>query len=112
MGVTKDLPLGLYPVEDYILIKQQSLVPEKTKSGLMLQTVAEDADSLIWAEIISVGPKVRAQELAYNSSRILINPYSAQNIAGKYYFCKEKDILAVTETNFNQNYFNILKDIA
>ncbi|MCU0268023.1 MAG: co-chaperone GroES [Acidimicrobiales bacterium] len=83
-------------LNDRILVKMGGMEGERrTTGGILIPATAQMGKRLVWAEVVAVGPNVRAMEIG---DQVLFNPedrYEVEVRGDDYIILRERDIHAV-----------------
>jgi chaperonin GroES len=94
--MTSDGKLAIQMLADRVLVQLPTSEGErKSRSGILIPATAEVAKRLSWAEVMAVGPHVRAVK---TGDRVLFNPEDRFEVEVKgddYLILRERDIHAV-----------------
>jgi chaperonin GroES len=94
VGRADKLPIKM--LNDRILVRLQGLEGERRSSGgILIPATAQMSRRLTWAEVVAVGPNVRAMEAG---DQVLFNPedrYEVEVRGEDYIILRERDIHAV-----------------
>ncbi|QGG95506.1 GroES family chaperonin [Actinomarinicola tropica] len=95
-GLTGDDKLPIKMLNDRILVRMESAEGERRSSGgILIPATAQMSKRLTWAEVVAVGPNVRAME---PGDQVLFNPedrYEVEVRGDDYIILRERDIHAV-----------------
>lgn len=87
------LPIKM--LNDRILVKIESEGERRSSGGILIPATAQVGKRLAWAEVVAVGPNVRAME---TGDQVLFNPedrYEVEVRGDDYIILRERDIHAV-----------------
>ena len=94
VGRADKLPIKM--LNDRILVRLQGTEGERRSSGgILIPATAQMSRRLTWAEVVAVGPNVRAMEAG---DQVLFNPedrYEVEVRGEDYIILRERDIHAV-----------------
>ena len=97
-------PLPIKMLNDRILVDVDRQDGERrTTGGILIPATAQVGKRLAWAEVIAVGPNVRAMELG---DHVLFNPedrYEVEVGGDDYLILRERDIHAVAATRLEES---------
>jgi chaperonin GroES len=95
-GRSADDKLAIKMLNDRILVSTTGAEGERTSSGgILIPATAQMSKRLAWAEVVAVGPNVRAMEIG---DRVLFNPedrYEVEVRGDDYIILRERDVHAV-----------------
>jgi chaperonin GroES len=95
-GRHTDDKLAIKMLNDRVLVSVAVSEGERTSSGgILIPATAQMAKRLAWAEVVAVGPNVRAMEIG---DRVLFNPedrYEVEVRGEDYIILRERDVHAV-----------------
>ncbi len=95
-GRRDDDKLAIKMLNDRVLVSMSGGEGERTSSGgILIPATAQMSKRLAWAEVVAVGPNVRAMEIG---DRVLFNPedrYEVEVRGDDYIILRERDIHAV-----------------
>jgi chaperonin GroES len=95
------LPIKM--LNDRVLV--QANVPEgerRTTGGILIPATAQMSKRLAWAEVVAVGPNVRAMQVG---DRVLFNPedrYEVEVRGEDYIILRERDVHAVAASRLGE----------
>ena len=96
MALAGDDKLPIKMLNDRVLVRLGTAEGERrTNTGILIPATAQMSKRLAWAEVIAVGPNVRAMELG---DQVLFNPedrYEVEVRGDDYIILRERDIHAV-----------------
>jgi chaperonin GroES len=88
--------LAIKMLNDRILVSVANAEGERTSSGgILIPATAQMSKRLAWAEVVAVGPNVRAMQIG---DRVLFNPedrYEVEVRGDDYIILRERDVHAV-----------------
>jgi chaperonin GroES len=93
LGGADKLPVKM--LNDRILVKIESEGERRSSGGILIPATAQMGKRLAWAEVVAVGPNVRAMEIG---DQVLFNPedrYEVEVRGDDYIILRERDIHAV-----------------
>jgi chaperonin GroES len=97
MSTNGKLPIKM--LNDRILVKTTKEEGERRSSGgILIPATAQVAKRLVWGEVVSLGPNVRAAE---PGDRVLFSPedrYEVEVGGDDYIMLRERDLHAVAST--------------
>ena len=104
MGLADGDKLPIKMLNDRLLVR----IPDKdgerrTQGGILIPATAQMSKRLAWAEVVAVGPNVRAMELG---DQVLFNPedrYEVEVRGDDYIILRERDIHAVAATRLEES---------
>jgi chaperonin GroES len=95
-GRSDDDKLAIKMLNDRVLVSTSGGEGERTSSGgILIPATAQMSKRLAWAEVVAVGPNVRAMEVG---DRVLFNPedrYEVEVRGDDYIILRERDVHAV-----------------
>ena len=95
------LPIKM--LNDRVLVKLGSAEGERRSSGgILIPATAQMSKRLAWAEVVAVGPHVRAME---SGDQVLFNPedrYEVEVRGDDYIILRERDIHAVASPRIEE----------
>jgi chaperonin GroES len=95
-GRRDDDKLAIKMLNDRVLVSTSGGEGERTSSGgILIPATAQMSKRLAWAEVVAVGPNVRAMEIG---DRVLFNPedrYEVEVRGDDYIILRERDVHAV-----------------
>jgi chaperonin GroES len=96
MGLADGDKLPIKMLNDRVLVKLGTAEGERrTTTGILIPATAQMSKRLAWAEVVAVGPNVRAME---PGDQVLFNPedrYEVEVRGEEYLILRERDIHAV-----------------
>ena len=96
------LPIKM--LNDRILVKLAGSDGERrTSGGILIPATAQMSKRLAWAEVVAVGPNVRAMELG---DHVLFNPedrYEVEVRGDDYIILRERDVHAVASKRLGED---------
>jgi chaperonin GroES len=93
LGGADKLPVKM--LNDRILVKIETEGERRSTGGILIPATAQMGKRLAWAEVVAVGPNVRAMEIG---DQVLFNPedrYEVEVRGDDYIILRERDIHAV-----------------
>jgi chaperonin GroES len=88
---------------DRVLVKLGTAEGERrTTTGILIPATAQMSKRLAWAEVVAVGPNVRAMELG---DQVLFNPedrYEVEVRGDDYIILRERDVHAVASKRLEE----------
>ena len=91
--------LAIKMLNDRVLVSTTGGEGERTSSGgILIPATAQMSKRLAWAEVVAVGPNVRAMQVG---DRVLFNPedrYEVEVRGEDYIILRERDVHAVAAT--------------
>jgi chaperonin GroES len=100
-SATEKLPIKM--LNDRILVQTATSEGErKTSGGILIPATAQVAKRLAWAEVVAVGPNVRAMQAG---DHVLFNPedrYEVEVRGDDYVILRERDVHAVASTRLGE----------
>jgi chaperonin GroES len=93
LGPADKLPIKM--LNDRILVKIESEGERRSSGGILIPATAQMGKRLAWAQVVAVGPNVRAMEIG---DQVLFNPedrYEVEVRGDDYIILRERDIHAV-----------------
>lgn len=101
--VTDGDKLPIKMLNDRVLVKLGALEGERRSSGgIVIPATAQMSKRLAWAEVVAVGPNVRAMELG---DQVLFNPedrYEVEVRGDDYIILRERDVHAVASKRLEE----------
>jgi chaperonin GroES len=95
------LPIKM--LNDRVLVKLGTAEGERrTTTGILIPATAQMSKRLAWAEVVAVGPNVRAMELG---DQVLFNPedrYEVEVRGDDYIILRERDVHAVASKRLEE----------
>jgi chaperonin GroES len=95
-GRERDDKLAIKMLNDRVLVRVDQGEGERTSSGgILIPATAQMAKRLAWAEVVAVGPNVRAMQ---PGDHVLFNPedrYEVEVRGDDYIILRERDVHAV-----------------
>ncbi len=82
-------------LNDRILVRIESEGERRSSGGILIPATAQMSRRLAWAEVVAVGPNVRAMEIG---DQVLFNPedrYEVDVSGDDYIILRERDIHAI-----------------
>ena len=90
-------------LNDRVLVKLGTAEGERrTTTGILIPATAQMSKRLAWAEVVAVGPNVRAMELG---DQVLFNPedrYEVEVRGDDYIILRERDVHAVASKRLEE----------
>jgi chaperonin GroES len=89
-------------LNDRILVRVESEGERRTGGGILIPATAQMGKRLAWAQVVAVGPNVRAMEVG---DQVLFNPedrYEVEVQGDDYIILRERDIHAVASTRLEE----------
>ena len=106
--VSGESKLPIKMLNDRILVQLEGTDGErKSSGGIVIPATAQVGKRLTWAEVVAVGPSVRAMELA---DRVLFNPedrYEVEVGGRDYIILRERDVHAVAATRLDDSHHGL-----
>jgi chaperonin GroES len=103
MGLADGDKLPIKMLNDRVLVKLGTAEGERrTTTGILIPATAQMSKRLAWAEVIAVGPNVRAME---PSDQVLFNPedrYEVEVRGDDYIILRERDVHAVASKRLEE----------
>jgi chaperonin GroES len=100
-GGDQKLPIKM--LNDRVLVRLGEAEGERrTSGGILIPATAQTAKRLAWAEVVAVGPNVRAMEVG---DHVLFNPedrYEVEVRGEDYVILRERDVHAVAAHRLGQ----------
>jgi chaperonin GroES len=100
-SVSDKLPIKM--LNDRVLVSAAGGEGErKSSSGIVIPATAQMSKRLAWAEVVAVGPNVRAMQVG---DRVLFNPedrYEVEVRGDDYIILRERDVHAVAATRLGE----------
>src|SRR5689334_2108857 len=101
--VSDEEKLPIKMLNDRVLVKIGAAEGERRSSGgIVIPATAQMAKRLAWAEVVAVGPNVRAMELG---DQVLFNPedrYEVEVRGEDYVILRERDVHAVASKRLEE----------
>jgi chaperonin GroES len=98
-----DEKLPIKMLSDRVLVKLGAAEGERrSSSGIVIPATAQMSKRLAWAEVIAVGPNVRAMEIG---DQVLFNPedrYEVEVRSEDYVILRERDVHAVASKRLEE----------
>jgi chaperonin GroES len=95
--------LAIEMLNDRILVSTTGAEGERTSSGgILIPATAQMSKRLAWAEVVAVGPNVRAMQIG---DRVLFNPedrYEVEVRGDDYIILRERDVHAVAASRLGE----------
>jgi chaperonin GroES len=95
--------LAIKMLNDRILVSVANAEGERTSSGgILIPATAQMSKRLAWAEVVAVGPNVRAMQIG---DRVLFNPedrYEVEVRGDDYIILRERDVHAVAASRLGE----------
>ncbi len=95
--------LAIKMLNDRVLVSISAAEGERTSSGgILIPATAQMSKRLAWAEVVAVGPNVRAMQVG---DRVLFNPedrYEVEVRGEDYVILRERDIHAVAASRLGE----------
>ena len=95
--------LAIKMLNDRILVSVANSEGERTSSGgILIPATAQMSKRLAWAEVVAVGPNVRAMQVG---DRVLFNPedrYEVEVRGEDYIILRERDVHAVAASRLGE----------
>ena len=102
-GRSHDDKLAIKMLNDRVLVCMSGNEGERTSSGgILIPATAQMSKRLAWAEVVAVGPNVRAMQIG---DRVLFNPedrYEVEVRGDDYIILRERDVHAVAATRLGE----------
>jgi chaperonin GroES len=103
MGLVDDDKLPIKMLNDRVLVKLGTAEGERrTTTGILIPATAQMSKRLAWAEVVAVGPNVRAMEVG---DQVLFNPedrYEVEVRGDDYIILRERDVHAVASKRLEE----------
>ena len=103
MGLADGDKLPIKMLNDRVLVKLGTAEGERrTTTGILIPATAQMSKRLAWAEVIAVGPNVRAME---PGDQVLFNPedrYEVEVRGDDYIILRERDVHAVASKRLEE----------
>ena len=103
VGGHGDEKLPIKMVNDRILVQVAGAEGERRSSGgILIPATAQTSRRLAWAEVVAVGPNVRAMEIG---DHVLFNPedrYEVEVRGDDYIILRERDVHAVASPRLGE----------
>jgi chaperonin GroES len=100
-GSGDKLPIKM--LNDRVLVRVDGGEGERTSSGgILIPATAQISKRLAWAEVVAIGPNVRAMQLG---DHVLFNPedrYEVEVRGADYIILRERDVHAVAATRLGE----------
>jgi chaperonin GroES len=95
--------LAIKMLNDRVLVSVANSEGERTSSGgILIPATAQMSKRLAWAEVVAVGPNVRAMQVG---DRVLFNPedrYEVEVRGDDYIILRERDVHAVAASRLGE----------
>ena len=95
--------LAIKMLNDRVLVSTTGAEGERTSSGgILITATAQMSKRLAWAEVVAVGPNVRAMQVG---DRVLFNPedrYEVEVRGDDYIILRERDVHAVAASRLGE----------
>jgi chaperonin GroES len=95
--------LAIKMLNDRVLVSVSNSEGERTSSGgILIPATAQMSKRLAWAEVVAVGPNVRAMQVG---DRVLFNPedrYEVEVRGDDYIILRERDVHAVAASRLGE----------
>ena len=102
-GRNDDDKLAIKMLNDRVLVSTSGGEGERTSSGgILIPATAQMSKRLAWAEVVAVGPNVRAMQVG---DRVLFNPedrYEVEVRGDDYIILRERDVHAVAASRLGE----------
>jgi chaperonin GroES len=102
-GRSAEDKLAIKMLNDRVLVSTAAAEGERTSSGgILIPATAQMAKRLAWAEVVAVGPNVRAMQIG---DRVLFNPedrYEVEVRGDDYIILRERDVHAVAASRLGE----------
>jgi chaperonin GroES len=102
-GHTSPDKLAIKMLNDRVLVSTTGGEGERTSSGgILIPATAQMSKRLAWAEVVAVGPNVRAMQVG---DRVLFNPedrYEVEVRGEDYIILRERDVHAVAASRLGE----------
>lgn len=102
-GHSSEDKLAIKMLNDRVLVSIAAAEGERTSSGgILIPATAQMSKRLAWAEVVAVGPNVRAMEVG---DRVLFNPedrYEVEVRGDDYIILRERDVHAVAASRLGE----------
>ncbi|HEY8523871.1 MAG TPA: co-chaperone GroES [Acidimicrobiales bacterium] len=99
----RDEKLPIKMLNDRILVRMAGTEGERRSSGgILIPATAQTSRRLAWAEVVAIGPNVRAMEIG---DQVLFNPedrYEVEVRGEDYIILRERDVHAVAATRLGE----------
>ena len=99
----RDDKLAINMLNDRVLVRVDQGEGERTSSGgILIPATAQISKRLAWAEVVAVGPNVRAMQVG---DRVLFNPedrYEVEVRGDDYIILRERDVHAVAASRLGE----------
>jgi chaperonin GroES len=100
-GAESKLPIEM--LNDRLLVKLADEGERHTAGGILIPATAQMAKRLVWAEVVALGPNVRACELG---DKVLFSPddrYEVEVGGNDYVMLRERELHAVAAPRIETN---------
>jgi chaperonin GroES len=102
-GRERDDKLAIKMLNDRVLVRvDQGEGERKSSGGILIPATAQMAKRLAWAEVVAVGPNVRAMQ---PGDHVLFNPedrYEVEVRGDDYIILRERDVHAVAASRLGE----------
>jgi len=102
-GRTAADKLAIKMLNDRVLVTTSTSEGERTSSGgILIPATAQMSKRLAWAEVVAVGPNVRAMQVG---DHVLFNPedrYEVEVRGADYIILRERDVHAVAASRLGE----------
>jgi chaperonin GroES len=99
----RDDKLAIKMLNDRVLVSMAAAEGERTSSGgILIPATAQMSKRLAWAEVVAVGPNVRAMQAG---DHVLFNPedrYEVEVRGDDYIILRERDVHAVAASRLGE----------
>jgi chaperonin GroES len=103
MALADDDKLPIKMLNDRVLVRLGTAEGERrTTTGILIPATAQMSKRLAWAEVVAVGPNVRAME---PGDQVLFNPedrYEVEVRGDDYIILRERDVHAVASKRLEE----------
>lgn len=99
--MTDKLPIKM--LNERVLVRLHADGERRTSGGILIPATAQAAKRLAWADVVAIGPNVRAMEVG---DKVLFDPderYEVEVRGDDYVILRERDIHAVASERLEES---------
>ncbi len=99
--MTDKLPIKM--LNERVLVRLHADGERRTSGGILIPATAQAAKRLAWADVVAIGPNVRAMEVG---DKVLFDPderYEVEVRGDDYVILRERDVHAVASERLEES---------